>query len=186
MAANTILESVEGRMMDATEALERDFAGFRTGKASPGLVENIMVDYYGSSTRLRDIAGITTPEPRLLVIQPWDQSSLGAIEKAIIASNLGISPVSDGRVIRLPVPELSEERRRALTKEAGRRSEEARVEIRNHRREANEEAKKAFKGGDVSEDLYHDLLDDIQELTNSYISQVDELTRAKEEELMEV
>jgi ribosome recycling factor len=186
MAADKILEATEEKMMDALEALERDYAGFRTGKASPGLVENIMVDYYGSSTRLRDIAGITTPEPRLIVIQPWDQNSLGAIEKAIIASTLGISPISDGRVIRLPIPELSEERRRALTKEAGRRCEEAKVEIRNHRRDANEEAKKAFKGGDLSEDLYHGLLDDIQELTNNYIKQVDELTEAKEQELMEV
>ena len=133
-SAEDILENTEEKMMAAIEALDKDFGGFRSGKASPGLVENLMVDYYGTTSRMRDIAGITTPEPRLIVIQPWDKNALSEIEKAIHSSGLGISPVNDGRVIRLPVPELSEERRIALSKQVKKRTEDAKVEIRNHRR----------------------------------------------------
>src|SRR5210317_1946776 len=139
---DTLIEETEEKMMGAIEALERDFGAYRTGTASPSLVEGLMVDYYGTQTRLKDIAGITTPEPRLLVIQPWDQSAIQAIEKAIQASDVGISPQNDGRVIRLPIPELTEERRRDLSKQVKQRSEEAKVVIRNHRRDANDQIKK--------------------------------------------
>lgn len=186
MAANDIIDQVEMEMMGAVEAAEKDYASYRTGKASPQLVENILVEYYGTHTRLREIAGITAPEPRLLVIQPWDQSAVGAIEKAIQTSEIGISPVSDGRIIRLPIPELSEERRRNLVKQLHKRSEDAKVAIRAHRRDGNELVKSALKDGDVSEDEMHQLKDKIQELTDSYIAKVDELTAKKEQELMQL
>ena len=181
-----LLEQTEEKMLAAIEALEKDFSAFRTGKASPGLVENIMVDYYGTTSRLRDIAGITTPEPRLIVIQPWDKNALSEIEKAIHASSLGISPINDGRVIRLPVPELSEERRQELTKQVKKRAEEAKVEIRNHRRNANEEAKSAQKKSEVTEDDLSELLDSIQKLTDDYTQQIESLTEKKERELLQV
>jgi len=181
-----IVEQTEAEMMDSVEAMERDFAGFRTGKASPGLVEHITVDYYGAQTRLRDIAGITAPEPRLLVVQPWDTSAIKSIEKALESANLGITPQSDGRVIRLPIPELSEERRKDLTKQARKRAEEAKVSIRTHRRDANEEVKKAEKAGDITEDDMREMLDEIQKLTDQYSSQIDEQLEKKEAELMQV
>ena len=181
-----IADRTEEKMLAAIEALEKDFSGFRTGKASPGLVENIMVSYYGTTSRLRDIAGITTPEPRQIVIQPWDRNALPEIEKAIHTSGLGISPTNDGRVIRLPVPELSEERRQEFTKQVKKRSEEAKVEIRNHRREANEEAKSAQKKSEITEDNLTELLGSVQKLTDDYIKQIESLTSKKEEELMQV
>ena len=181
-----ILEATEEKMMAAIEALEKDFGGFRTGKASPGLVENIMVDYYGTTSRMRDIAGITTPEPRLIVIQPWDKNALAEIEKAIHTSNIGIGPVNDGRVIRLPVPELSEERRLEITKQVKKRGEDAKVEIRNHRRDANDEAKKAQKASEITEDELEELLKEIQDLTNNHINQIDGLAQKKESDIMQV
>ena len=145
-----------------------------------------MVEYYGAQTRLRDIASITAPEPRLLVIQPWDQSAVKSIEKAILASSLGISPVTDGRVIRLPIPELSEERRKDLSKLVHKRAEEARVEIRALRRDANEMAKKAQKSAKLTEDDLEAMTKDIQELTDASIKQVDDLLKKKDAELMQV
>jgi ribosome recycling factor len=179
-------EELEEHMMLAIEATERDLNAFRTGKASPSLVEGIMVDYYGTQTRLRDIAGITTPEARLIVIQPWDHNALHAIEKAIQASNIGISPMSDGRVIRLPVPELSEERRRDLTKQVHKRAEEAKIVLRNLRRDANDRVKKAQKAAALTEDDMRQMLDDVQKLTDDYSTQVDELAKKKEAELMTI
>ena len=183
---DTLIEELEEQFMESQEALERDFQAYRTGKASPALVEGIMVDYYGKQTRLRDIAGITTPEPRLLVIQPWDQNALANIEKAIQASDIGISPVSDGRILRLPIPELSEERRQDLTKQVHKRAEEAKVAIRNHRRTANDECKKLQKASKITEDDLHDMQDEIQKLTDKYTAEVERLAKAKEEELMSV
>jgi ribosome recycling factor len=145
-----------------------------------------MVEYYGSQTRLRDIASITAPEPRLLVIQPWDQSAVKNIEKAIQASSLGISPVSDGRVIRLPIPELSEERRRDLSKVVHKRAEEARVEVRTIRRESNESAKKAQKAGKITEDDLAVMTKDIQDLTDASIKEIDAILEKKDVELMQV
>jgi ribosome recycling factor len=166
--------------------MKKAFAGVRTGKASPALVEGIMVEYYGTQTRLRDMASITAPEPRLLVIQPWDQSAVKNIEKAIQASSLGISPVTDGRVIRLPIPELSEERRRDLSKLVHKRAEEARVEVRSIRREANESAKKAQKAGKITEDELTAMSKDIQDLTDASIKEIDGILEKKDAELMQV
>ncbi|HBC87709.1 MAG TPA: ribosome recycling factor [Lentisphaeria bacterium] len=179
-----LMDQVEEHMMKTVEHMQTDFVAVRTGKASPTLVENVMVDYYGNPTRLKELAGITTPEARLLVVQPWDPSSMGAVEKAIIAANIGISPVNDGRVIRLPVPELSEERRSALAKQVKSRAEEARVAIRNIRRDGNEVAKKAQKGSEITEDELKLKLDGIQKLTDDYIKEVDNVLLKKEKELM--
>ena len=145
MAIEELLDNMEESMMNAEDAMKTDIAAIRTGKASTALVEGLMVEYYGTNTRLRDIAGLSTPDARTVAIQPWDQSAVQAIEKAIINSNIGISPVSDGKIVRLPIPPLSEDRRAALAKQVKARSEEARVAVRNARRDANEAAKKAQK-----------------------------------------
>jgi ribosome recycling factor len=179
-----LMDYTEEHMMKTVEVMQNDFATIRTGKASPALVEGITVDYYGTPTRRNDLAGITTAEPRLLVIQPWDPSSVQLIEKAIQASNLGISPVSDGKILRLPIPELSEERRTALAKQVKSRAEEARIAIRNIRRESNEVAKKAEKTSEITEDDLKDMLEDIQKLTDDYIKEIDDILHKKEDELM--
>lgn len=181
-----ILDSLEEHMMKTEDNLKKSFSAIRTGKASPALVEGIMVEYYGTPTRLRDIAGITAPEARLLVIQPWDASAVGAIEKAILASNIGITPMSDGRMLRLPIPELSQERRTALSKQAKSETEEAKVALRNLRRDANEVAKKQQKDGSLTEDELKRMLEDIQKTTDRYIALLDEILSAKEKELMTV
>jgi len=183
---NTLMDDLEENMMKALEAMQHDFAGIRTGKASPALVENIMVEYYGSATRLKELAGITIPEARMLVIQPWDPSSIAAIEKAIIASNIGISPMNDGHILRLPIPELSEERRLGLAKQVKSRAEDAKIAMRNIRRDGNEVAKKGQKNGDVTEDELKELLDKIQHLTDDYIKQIDDLVAIKDKDLLSV
>ncbi len=181
-----LLDNLEESMMRAEEAMKTDFAGIRTGKASSALVENIQVEYYGSSSRIRDIAGISTPDARLIVIQPWDRTALQAIEKAILASSIGISPVNDGKVIRLPVPELSEERRVALTKQVKARAEDAKVQIRNVRRDGNETAKKAQKNSEITEDQLKDLLEKIQKLTDEYVARIDADLAEKDKELLKI
>ena len=181
-----LMDYTEEHMMKTLDVMLSDFSAIRTGKASPALVESIMVDYYGTPTRLKELAGITTPESRLLVVQPWDPGAMQAIEKAIQASSLGISPVNDGRVLRLPIPELSEERRAALAKQVRGRAEEARVAVRNIRRDANDATKKAQKGGDITEDDLKDMLDNIQKLTDNYVKEIDSALAKKEEELMSV
>ena len=153
MAIEELLDNMEESMMNAEDAMKTDIAAIRTGKASTALVEGLMVEYYGTNTRLRDIAGLSTPDARTVAIQPWDQSAVQAIEKAIINSNIGISPVSDGKIVRLPIPPLSEDRRAALAKQVKARSEEARVAVRNARRDANEAAKKAQKASEITEDV---------------------------------
>jgi ribosome recycling factor len=183
---DNLLDYVDKKMTEALDAMKKDFVAVRTGKASPALVEGLMVEYYGTQTRLREIAGITTPEPRLLVIQPWDQNAVKNIEKAIQASALGISPVSDGRVIRLPIPELSEERRKDLSKVVHNRAEQARVEIRTVRRDANSIAKQGQKNSEITEDELDQMLKDIQEFTDDFIKQIDTTMAAKEKELMQV
>lgn len=181
-----LMDYLEEHMMKTLEHMQVEFSGIRTGKASPALVENISVDYYGTPTRLKELAGITTPEPRLLVVQPWDPQSVGLVEKAIIASNIGISPVNDGRVLRLPIPELSEERRLQLAKQVKAMTEDSRVAVRNIRREGNDIAKKAKKDGDITEDDLKIMLEDIQELTNNYIKEIDDALAQKEQELMSI
>ncbi len=181
-----VLDSLEEHMMKTEDSLQQSFSAIRTGKASPALVEGIMVEYYGTMTRLRDIAGITAPEPRMLVIQPWDGSAVSKIEKAILASNLGITPMNDGKLLRLPIPELSEDRRAALSKQAKGETEEAKVALRNLRRDGNEVAKKLQKDGELTEDELKKMLDDIQKLTDRYIASLDSELAAKEKELMTV
>ena len=177
---------LDDQMKKAISAMTTDFAAIRTGKASGAIVENIMVDYYGTPTRLKEIAGITAPESRLLVIQPWDRSALAGIEKAILASNLGITPMNDGKALRLPIPELSQERRTALAKQAKAETEDAKVALRNIRRDGNESAKKAEKDGALTEDDLKKMLDDIQKMTDRYIANLDTMLGAKEKELMSI
>lgn len=186
MAVSEVFDSTEEKMMNAEEAMKNDLTAIRTGKASTALVENIMVEYYGAMTRLRDIAGLATPEPRLITIQPWDQSAVKAVEKAILASSLGISPVSDGKIIRLPIPPLSEERRMTLAKQVKARLETAKVELRNARRDANEALKKAQKASEITEDELKNHLDKIQKMTDSYSENLDKLAAEKEKELMTI
>ncbi len=181
-----ILLETEDKMEKSFSFVQEQFSGLRTGKASPALVENIQVSYYGAMTRLRELAGIATPEPRLIVINAYDPTALGSIEKAILAANLGVTPINDGRLIRIPVPELSEERRIEMTKLAKRMAEEGRVAIRNVRREANDLVKNLEKGGNTSEDERDEALKTIQQLTDDYIHKIDDASKAKEHEMMEV
>ena len=185
-SSTEILLAAEEKMDKCVEFLQQELNGLRTGKASPSLVENITVDYYGSSSRLRDISNISTPEPRLIVISPFDPSSLGTIEKAIAAANIGITPMNDGRLIRVPIPELSEERRKDLAKVAGRNTEEQRVATRNVRREANDQLKALQKDGKITEDDRDESLDEIQKLTDTHIKKMDNLLSTKEADVMDV
>jgi ribosome recycling factor len=180
------LNAIEPKMQRAVEAMERDFSGVRTGRASTALVERITVDYYGAQTPLNQVAGISTPDAHLIVIQPWDRSVLSAIEKAITKSDIGLTPNVDGTVVRLNVPPLTEERRKEMVKQVRRRTEQARVEVRNHRREAADQLKKAMRDGDLSEDEERRELDGLQRLTDSYIEAIDARADRKEAEILEV
>ncbi len=181
-----LLKEAQEKMDKAVEFLTQEFARLRTGKASPALVENVSVDYYGSSVRLRELANISTPEPRLLVINPYDPSSMSAIEKAILAANIGVTPMNDGHVIRIPIPELTEERRRELVKVIKRNAEEQKVAVRNVRRDANEHVKALQKNSTITEDERDQALEKIQKLTDDHISHIEEMIKAKEEEIMTV
>lgn len=180
------LTSAEPKMQRAVEAMERDFAGIRTGRASSALVERIMVEYYGTPTPLNQIAGISTPDAHLIVIQPWDRSVLSAIEKAITKSDIGLTPNVDGTVVRLNVPALTEDRRRDMVKQVRRRMEEARVEIRNLRRDAADHLKRALRDGELSEDEERRELEGLQKLTDRYIDAIDSRGERKEADVMEV
>jgi ribosome recycling factor len=180
------LTAIEPKMQRAIDAMERDFAGVRTGRASTTLVERINVDYYGAQTPLNQLAGISTPDPHLIVIQPWDRSVLSAIEKAITKSDIGLVPNVDGTVVRLNVPPLTEERRKEMVKQVHRRAEEARVEVRNHRREAADVLKKALRDGDLSEDEERRELEGLQRLTDRHIEAIDSRSDRKEAEILEV
>lgn len=187
MELETLLDELEEHMMKTEDALKNSFQGLRTGKASPSLVENIMVEYYGTQTRIKEMAGITAPEPRLLVIQPWDKTALKNIEKALLAApNIGITPVNDGNTLKLPIPELSQERRNQLAKQAKAQTEESKVALRNLRRDANDIAKKGEKSGELTEDELKRILEKIQTLTDTYISSLDQALAAKDKELMTV
>lgn len=181
-----VLLEADDKMDKAVQFLQQELSGLRTGKANPALVDTITVDYYGTPSRLRDISNISTPEPRLIVISPFDPSSLGLIEKAIVAANIGITPMNDGRLIRVPIPELSEERRKDMVKMAGRMTEEQRVAVRNIRRDANEQSKSLQKNSDITEDERDSALDDIQKSTDGHIKKMDEMLASKEKDIMEV
>ena len=180
------LTAIEPKMQRAVDAMEREFAGIRTGRASTALVERIVVDYYGAQTPLNQLAGISTPDAHLIVIQPWDRSVLSAIEKAITKSDIGLVPNVDGTVVRLNVPPLTEERRREMVKQVRRRTEDARVEVRNHRREAADHLKKALRDGDLSEDEERRELENLQKLTDRFIDAIDSRADRKEAEILEV
>jgi len=184
--SSEILSDADHKMARAVEAMERDFQGLRTGRASTALVERIHVEYYGTSTPLNQLAGISVPEPHQIVIQPWDRSVLGAIEKAITKSDIGLTPNVDGTVVRLNVPPLTEDRRKEMVKQVRRRAEEARVEVRNHRREAADHLKKALRDGDLSEDVERRDLENLQKLTDRHVEAIDARADRKEAEILEV
>jgi ribosome recycling factor len=176
----------DGRMGRALEALERDMAAIRTGRAATALVERINVDYYGTATPLNQLASISVPESHLIAIQPWDRSALGAIEKAILKSEVGLTPNVDGTMVRLSIPPLTEERRKDLVRLVHKRMEEARVEIRNHRRDAADGIKKAEKDGELGADETRRELDALQKVTDRWTAEVDRVGKHKEQEILEV
>ncbi len=182
---NEVLAAVEGKMQKSIENLKHELGTVRTGRAAPSLLDRISVDYYGVPTQISALANVTAPEPRLLVISPWDKSTMGAIEKAILKSDLGITPTNDGKVIRLAIPQLTEERRREMTKIVKKRTEEGRVALRNVRRDALEDLKKAEKDKVISEDDMKRGQEKLQKLTDGYIARADEVGQHKEQEIME-
>jgi len=184
--SDEVISSIEGKMSRSVESMERDFQGLRTGRASTSLVERLVVEYYGTPTPLNQIAGISVPESHQIVIQPWDRSVLGAIEKAIQKSDIGLTPNVDGSVVRLNIPPLTEERRRDIVKAVHKRVEEAKVEIRNHRREAGDALKKEEREGNLGSDAAHRELEHVQKVTDRFIAEVDRLGAHKEHEVMEV
>src|SRR3954464_5384893 len=186
MTVDDILLEAEDKMAKTEEVVVKEFSGVRTGKASPGLVENIQVDVYGSAMRIREIAGITTPEPRVLLIQPWDATTVHAIEKAIQKANLGLNPAVDQKKIRIVLPELSTERRNEFVKIVKKMTEDGRVAIRHVRRDAMEALKKAGKEGGVTEDEVENAEKEIQKLTDQYIGKIDAHLAHKEKEIMTV
>jgi ribosome recycling factor len=174
------------RMEKVLTALQHDMGNIRTGRASVNLLDNIRVDYYGSPTPVNQVANLHVPEPFLITIQPWDNSMIGAIEKAIRNSDLGLNPGNDGKIIRVPIPQLTEERRKEFVKKLHHIAEEHRVSLRNARRDANEQAKKLMKDKLISEDDERRSLDDIQKLTDSYVQKLESAVKAKEKDIMEV
>jgi len=185
MASQT-LWNIERKMQKSVEILQKELATIRTGHAAPSLIEHIKVEYAGVPTPLNQIASISAPEARLLVVQPWDRGSTDSIEKAILKSDLGLNPVNDGRVIRINIPPLTEERRQELIKVVRRRVEESKIAIRNLRREAMDELKELEKNKDISQDEHKRLLNQLQKLTDSFISNIEQIGRGKETEVMEV
>ncbi|MEZ0240002.1 MAG: ribosome recycling factor [Chloroflexota bacterium] len=180
------IDAADHKMARAVEVMERDLQGVRTGRASTSLVERIVVDYYGTQTPLNQLAGISVPETHQIVIQPWDRSVLGAIEKAITKSDIGLTPNVDGTVVRLNIPQLTEERRRDLVRVVHKRMEETRVEIRNLRREAADHLKREERDGELGTDEAHRQHDRLQKTTDRHIAEVDRLGLAKEQEVLEV
>ena len=186
MALDDILLEAEEKMIKTEEVVQHEFAGVRTGKASPGLVENIMVEVYGSQMRMREVAGITTPEHRMLVIQPWDAATVHPIEKAIQKANLGLNPTVQGKIIRIVLPDLSEERRQEFVKIVRKMTEDGRVAIRHVRRDAMEHVKKESKNGGISEEDVEHAEKEIQKLTDQYVAKLEGHLQHKEKEIMTV
>jgi ribosome recycling factor len=186
MALDDILLEAEEKMTKTEQVVQHEFAGLRTGRASPVLVENITAEVYGSHMRIRELAGITTPEPRVLMIQPWDASTVHPIEKAILKSNLGITPTVQGKIIRLVLPELSQERRHEMVKIVRKMTEDGRVAIRHVRRDSIEAVKKESKQGGIAEDEVEGAEEEIQKLTDQYIAKIDAHLAVKEKEIMTV
>ncbi len=181
-----VFEDAKDRMQKAVSTLEKEFKRLRTGRASVSLVDGIRVEYYGTPTPLNQLATLTVPEPRTIMIQPWDQSCLGEVEKAIMKSELGLTPMNDGKVIRIHVPPLTEERRRDLVKLVKKMAEEAKVAVRNIRRDANEMIKDLKKEKEISEDEQFKGQEEVQKITDDFIKKIDELSAAKEKEILEI
>ena len=186
MMVNDVLKEAEGHMLKSVEVLEQDLKGIRTGRASPALVERLMVNYYGAPTPLEQLATISTPEPQLLSIRPYDPASLKEVERAILASELGLTPNNDGKIIRLQIPRLTEERRTELVKVVHRRVEEARVAVRNVRRDAQDKLRDLEKNKQISEDDLKRGRDDLEKLTHKVMEQIDHVGQRKEQEIREV
>ena len=184
--SSDVKDDAELAMDSAIDAVRRRLAQIRTGKASPAILDSVMVEYYGAPTPLKQLATVAVPEPRLLAVKPFDRAAIGDIEKAIQASNLGLNPSNDGMMIRLQIPELTEERRRDLSKQAREIGEEGKVAVRRARQDANDRLKKEQKDGDISEDELHGDKAAVQKLTDRYVEQVDEIITAKESDIMEI
>jgi ribosome recycling factor len=183
---DSVIKQTEDKMKKSLSALEEEFNTLRTGRASPALFDRIRVEYYGNPTPLNQVATISVPEARLVVIQPWDKSVIGEIEKAIQKSELSVNPSNDGKVIRINIPPLTEERRKEYVKVAKNMAEQSRVSIRNVRRDANDELKKSQKDGDISEDDLKRAEDEVQKLTDKYVEEVNTMLEAKESEILEI
>jgi len=186
MTHDEVMESARQRMGSSTEAFGGKLGSVRTGRASVNILDGISVDYYGTPTPLNQVAKLSIPEPSLIVAQPFDPTTVALIEKAIMISDLGLNPANDGKVIRIPIPPLTEERRKQLIKKVHGMREDAKTVVRQIRRDSNEEIKKAEKGGEVSEDDAHRWLDEVQKLTDDHTGQIDKLSSEKEAELSEV
>lgn len=186
MSEKDVIRDARPRMDGAVEDLRKKLATVRTGRAVVSLLDPVVVDYYGTPTPLNQMASIHVPEPQTITVQPWDQTQLKAIESAIRASDLGLNPSNDGKLVRVPIPPLTEERRRQLVKQVHEMAEEHRTAVRNVRRDANERLKKLLKDKTISEDAERDGLDEVQKLTNNYIGRIDELAKNKEQELLSV
>jgi ribosome recycling factor len=186
MSEKDVIKDTKPRMDTVIEDFRRKLATIRTGRAAVSLLDTIMVDYYGTMTPLSQMASVHAPEPQMLTVQPWDQSQLAAVEKAIRSADLGLNPSNDGKLVRIPIPPLTEERRKQLAKQVHDIAEDHRTAVRNMRRDGNERLKKMLKDKLISEDAERDGLDEIQKLTNTFITKIDDLAKAKEQELISV
>ena len=186
MSEKDVIRESKPRMEGVIDDFRRKLAAVRTGRAVISLLDPVMVDYYGTPTPLHQMASVHAPEPQMLTVQPWDQSQIGAIEKAIRAADLGLNPSNDGKLVRVPIPALTEERRKQLAKQVHDFAEDHRTALRNVRRDANDRLKRMLKDKQISEDAERDALQEIQKLTDSYVGKIDELTKSKEQELMSV
>ena len=186
MSEKDIIKETRPRMDTVIEDFRRKLATIRTGRAAVSLLDTVMVDYYGTMTPLNQMASVHAPEPQMLTVQPWDQSQLGAVEKAIRGADLGLNPSNDGKLVRIPIPPLTEERRKQLAKQVHDIAEDHRTAVRNVRRDANERLKKMLKDKSISEDAERDGLDEVQKLTNQYIGKIDDLSKSKEQEITSV
>lgn len=181
-----VIKETKPRMDAAVEDFKRKITNIRTGRATVGILDSVMVDYYGTPTPLNQMASIAVPEPQLLTVQAWDTSQLGAIEKAIRNAELGLNPSNDGKLVRVPIPALNEERRKQMAKQVHEIAEEHRTAVRNVRRDANERLKKMLKDKGISEDDERNGLDEVQKLTNTFVGKIDEFAKTKEQEIMHV
>jgi len=186
MSEKDVIKETRPRMEAVIDDARRKLSTVRTGRAAISLLDNVMVDYYGTPTPLTQMASVHAPEPQMLTVQPWDQTQVVPVEKAIRAADLGLNPSNDGKLVRIPVPPLTEERRKQLAKQVHEIAEDHRTAVRNVRRDANERLKKMFKDKTISEDNERDGLEEVQKLTNTFIGRIDELAKSKEHELMSV